>query len=237
MTRTRRLVLWSLLSASVIVLPGSRALAGCHSFAIQVSPATVAEGATVTVTVTRDNAVNPSSVNVSSVDETATAGSDYPEVRRTISFTTETSQQFTLAITDDPTSEGAETFRLQLSAGGGCQVNPNFQYGSPARVTIAASDAAPQTSAAQPTVTATVTATPRPSPRATTTAAATPTPSPSPAPAATVLATATSSPEALAQEEEDAGGGFPVGAIIAIVAVALAAAAGAGIWWTRRRSA
>lgn len=129
-----------------VTIAGQRpALAACHAFEIAVSPGSVAEGGTVTVTVTRDAGVNPSSIDVSSVNETAQAGSDFPAVQRTISFTTETQQTFTVAVTNDAAAEPAEAFRLHLSNPRGCPVNPNFVVGADARVIIPANDTAPTT--------------------------------------------------------------------------------------------
>lgn len=143
--------MWRLLVTSTVVAVGltvgqQPASAACHSFTVAADPGSVSEGGTVTVTVTRDAGVNPSRVDVSSVDETARAGEDFPAVQRTISFTTETQQTFTVVVTDDSMPESAETFRLHLSNPGGCAVNPNFVVGADARVTIPANDTAGTTS-------------------------------------------------------------------------------------------
>src|SRR5690349_16768498 len=111
------------LAGTVAVIGAPRADAACHAFTIKVSPASVTEGAAVKVTVERDGAVNPSSIHVSSIDETATAGSDYTAVDKTVSMTNETSQSFNVATLKDQTIEQAETFRLHMSNPGGCAIN------------------------------------------------------------------------------------------------------------------
>src|SRR5688500_15192508 len=98
MSRICRVAVAAAVIAGTTIAWQQPALAACHAFTIAVSPASVAEGGTVTVTVTRDAGVNPSNVDVSSINETAQAGSDYPAVQRTVSFTTETQQTFTVAV-------------------------------------------------------------------------------------------------------------------------------------------
>lgn len=126
------------------------AAAACHSFTVSASPAMVKEGGKVTVTVQRDSGVNPSQVRVSSIDETATGGNDFEKVDRTVSFTAETSQSFTVAIIQDTVAEPAEVFRLHLSDAAGCAVNPAFSLGPDFRVTIEDDDG-PTTTAASTT--------------------------------------------------------------------------------------
>ena len=140
------------------------ALAACHAFTVRAEPARAAEGGKVTVTVTRDAGVNPSQIDVSTVDVTAKGGEDFPAVKRTVSFTTETQQSFDIPVTDDQATEGDETFRLHLSNPGGCAVNPNFTVGPDATVTIVANDATATTApspggatTSRPTTTATTT--------------------------------------------------------------------------------
>ena len=60
-----------LVGGSAVVAGSEPALAACHRFAVTVSPAGVSEGAKVTVTVTRDAAVAPSSIDVETIDDTA----------------------------------------------------------------------------------------------------------------------------------------------------------------------
>lgn len=137
-----RLLISILLAMSFVLLANGRALATCHSFTVSVSPESVVEGASVTVSVARNAGVNPSSVQVTSADETATSGADYDKVDRRIEFTTDTRQTFALATQDDSSPEGNETFLLRVGNGSGCPVSPEFQYGQAARVTIHDNDSA-----------------------------------------------------------------------------------------------
>lgn len=237
--RRLRALLVALAVVGALLMAAPRALAACHAFTVSANPAEVAEGGKVTVTVSRDAGLNPSQVDVSSVDVTATAGEDYPAVKRTISFATETQQSFELAVTDDSAAEGDETFKLHLSNPGGCAINPNFQLGPDATVTIPHNDASGTT----PPPTAAPTTRP---PAMTTTshgARTTPTsadPNPS-APgsettSSTAANTATSplgeADQTLPATEDDGGSG--VGLAIAAV-VAIVALGAAGYFLYRRR--
>lgn len=119
--------------------------AACHQFRITASPSTVQEGERVTVTVTRDAPVNPSSIEVARVDQSARAGADYTAVKKVVSFTAETEQTFTVPTTEDTASETNETFALRLSNPAGCPANTRFDIGPDAVVTVADDDAAPAT--------------------------------------------------------------------------------------------
>lgn len=134
-------VVATLVAAGMAALVPS-AFAACHAFTISASPTTVTEGGTVTVTVKRDGALNPSSVDVRTTDGSARSGQDFTGGRKTMSFTTETAKSYTIAIINDTTPEAAETFGLELVAGSGsgCAINPNFSYGPPVTITIGASD-------------------------------------------------------------------------------------------------
>jgi hypothetical protein len=226
------------LVAGVTLVTGARpALAACHAFEVKAAPAQVAEGGKVTVTVSRDAAVNPSSVDVSSVDGSATGDVDYPAVNRTISFAGETEQSFEVPITDDPDAEGAESFRLRLSNPGGCAVNQNFQLGPDAPVTIEASDQPAATTAPPPTTgeAAPTTATPTTAGGATTTTASEAT-STTDATTTTVPRSTTSTiatDEAAAADDDDGGSSalpFVIGALVLV-----AAAAGGIAYYLRRR--
>jgi hypothetical protein len=205
-----------LVLAGIAIAAPPPAHAACHAFEVAVNPATVAEGGTVTVTVTRDFNANPSSVEVVSVNETAVAGQDFPGVQRTVSMGTETSATFTVATTNDTAPEPAETFRLHLQNAGGCAVNPNFTYASDARVTIQDNDAA---TATPPPTAAATTPTTRPS---TTVASATTTTVAETTTAVTettVESTSTSDDLALAGDEgEDDDGGGGAAGVLAILA-------------------
>ena len=60
----------------ISVLTAVPAAAACHHFSLAANPATVTEGATVTVTVSRDGNVGPSHADVSTGDARAKAGRD-----------------------------------------------------------------------------------------------------------------------------------------------------------------
>jgi len=232
----------------VATVPG---FAACHSFTITISPGSVNEGGTTTATVSRDGNVNPSSVQVDSVDESALAGRDYVGIHQRLSFTTETSQTFTVTTLHNPAHEGSQSFRVELSAGMGCNVNPHFAYGSPARVTILDIDPGPAATPTQPhpptagaTIPPTARATSSP-PAAATSAptaaptlqalAASPTPSdlPSSSPGATPGATPSAAPAV--STTSAGGGGGPLLLLLLIAGVAVVG--GAGVYWYRRRGA
>jgi Calx-beta domain len=150
-----------------VVLAGSPAHAACHAFAISASPDRPREGRTVTVIVSRDAAVAPSMIDVSTVDDTATSGEDYEPLEQTILFTSETSQTFQIAILDDDDAESQERFQLHLSNPGGCDPNPSFVVASDIRVTIRDDDGgAPTTTTpaetTEPATTESVTEAPTP---------------------------------------------------------------------------
>jgi hypothetical protein len=128
------------------------ALAACHHFSVSATPNRPSEGQTVTVTVSRDGAVGPSNIDISTVDETAKAGQDYTALHQTVSFTNETSQAFSVRILDDRlTGEPVQTFRLHLSNPGGCAVNPRFVVDPDVVVTLADDDPVAASTPPQPT--------------------------------------------------------------------------------------
>lgn len=127
---------------ALITVATGPAAAACHAFTVEVDPATPAEGETVTVTIRRDAAVNPSSVRVRTVEGTATGGADYAELDERVEFDTGTEQTRTVDVLDDDAQEDDETFDIELSEGEGCEVNPDFTYDS-ATVTIQDDDPAP----------------------------------------------------------------------------------------------
>jgi hypothetical protein len=203
-----RILAVAALAAAAVVLTGSPAVAACHSFTVEVSPATVREGGEVTVTVRRDAAVDPSQIDVSTVDGTARARRDYTPLRRTVSFTTETEQTFTISTGDDSSDERAERFRVHLSNPGGCAANPSFVVGPDAQVMIRDNDAAPP---------------PSPTPQTTEGDEASPEPEASPSPAESPLAA-----------DDESGGGSSAPAIAGVVA-ALVIGTAAAYWLVRRR--
>lgn len=144
-SRRRGLMLTSLAAASVgvsMIVSAVSVEAACHAFTITASPTAVSEGREVVVTVHRDAAVNPSTVDVRTVDGSAKNGQDFAGGRRTVSFTTETAKSYPITVINDRAAEPTETFRVELvpGSGGGCTVNPNFTYGPPSTITIAAND-------------------------------------------------------------------------------------------------
>src|SRR5262249_33208196 len=86
-------------------------------------------GVSATITVFRSGALtNTVSVNFSTADGTATAGSDYFPTNGTLTFTNgETSKSFTVQIIDDTIIEGDETVLLSLSnpVGQASLINPS----------------------------------------------------------------------------------------------------------------
>jgi hypothetical protein len=102
-------------------------------------------------------------VRVYTTNGSATAGSDYQGVDRTVSFSGGTSQSFTLSTTSDTTAEPSETFRINLSepADGGCDgedLPDEFSFGPPATVTIADKAPPPPPTTAKPVAAAPTTA-------------------------------------------------------------------------------
>jgi hypothetical protein len=216
------------------------ALAACHHFTVAASPNPVAEGGTLTVAVSRDGALNPSHVDVSTVDETAKAGEDYIALHKTVSFTNETKQSFSLSIRDDKvTAEPVQTFKLHLSNPGGCAINPNYVLDADVRVTIAENDSTSPTSASTPTGSSTPGAvTTQRSATSSSTPSATPSGSGPSSSAPTLVAaetTSTSVATTTTGSRKKSGGGSG-GVIVAVVAALAIALVGGGYVLYRRRS-
>jgi hypothetical protein len=97
------------------------------------------DGVTATITVTLDMPPTlPVSVTYQTSDDTATAGSDYTAVSDTLAFApSETSQTFTVPITDDTMDEANENLNLTLSS----PVNATLGAQSSAVLTIVDNDA------------------------------------------------------------------------------------------------
>lgn len=206
------------------------AWAACHSFQVQVSPTTVNEGDSVTVTVSRDAAVDDSNVTVTAANGSAQSGADFTALNERVNFTgNATERTFRIGIVEDGAAEPAENFTVRLSSPGGCQTNPNFRLGDPVVVTIQASQAS-QTSPPAPA--------PPPPPRP-----APPPPAPAPAaPTESPVLTETEDPTPEPTEtptdldeaaDVDDDGGVPPALIIGILA--LVGAAGVAAWLYRRR--
>lgn len=210
---------------SLVFLPAPAADAACHAFTIAVTPGTVKEGGTVTVMVSRDAAVAPSAVHVRSVDGTAKAGQDFPEVHQQVSFTDETTKTFPVATTQDASPEGTERFTLRLSEPSGCAPNPNYSVGPDATVTITDDDRP----AATPKP-----ATPRPAPVVTAAPTAAPTPSPSPTPAATPSPSPSATPAAVVPIATPETTSSSRGPLIGAAVAALLVGSGAALLWRLR---
>jgi hypothetical protein len=227
--KTRRVVLLGVLAIGIVMVAPSSAFATCHAFTVEVSPASVREGGRVSVTVERDGGVGSSSVLVSSVDETAKAGSDYDRVNRRVEFTpTETQESVSVQTSDDNDKESSETFRLKLSEGRGCPINPAFSYGGDATITILDNDSAP--AAIQSPKDSQPPASPA-SPTPAEAAAASP---PAAQPGAPAEAAPASPSPAQALGGEDVEGGPSGWTIAMIIGLVMAGGSGAGLWFLRR---
>jgi hypothetical protein len=236
----RGLFLFALAGGFSVAIQGT-ALAACHQFNVSVNPSSVTEGGKVAVTVTRDGGFAASNIDVSTVDETAKAGKDYTAVHQTIQFannTSDLSRSFQVATINNSIHETTETFRVHLSNPGGCAINPNFDVGPDARVTIKDNDAAPApTPTASKTSKATATAAAEPEARET---SRSPTPSAKPSPRASrssaiPSAPSSSSPSVAAAAARE--GGSSRGLLIAIVvAVVIAGSAAIGVKSLRSRN-
>ena len=226
-----RLILMIVMTGAVAALPILEAGAACHAFTFSESTYTVSEEADkVTLTVARDGTLDDSSVKYNTVNGTAKSRHDFLRTTGTLSYAGDDEQQsFDVQIVDNNANEPTEEFTVVLSGGGGCDINPNFQYDS-ATVRIQDNDNVitlpTQSSSPTPTPTPTTTKKPKPKP-------STASPSPSPSPTATSPSpTASASPIAAATDEH--GGGLSSGAIAGIVAATLVAGGGAALWVRRR---
>ncbi len=112
------------------------ASASCHQFTVAVSPESVTEGRTVTVTVTRDGAEAPSSVTVRTIAGSASAPGDFEPLDETVNFKDDTSRELKVAVADDGVAEGEETFRVGLSDPSGCVADTDYALSADASVTI-----------------------------------------------------------------------------------------------------
>ena len=88
---------------------------GAHTYSVEEAAATHA-----TITVNRSGATNiPGSVNYSTSNGTATAGSDYTAASGTLNFAAgETTKTFDVAVANDADAESNETVDLTLTSGG-----------------------------------------------------------------------------------------------------------------------
>jgi hypothetical protein len=214
------------------------ALASCHAFSVSASPSSVTEGGKVTVTVTRDGDVAPSNIDLTTVNRTAKAGTDYKALSTHVEFTSGTEQTFTVSTINDSVHESTETFALHLSNPGGC-FGSGYVVGDDAIVTIIDNDQASlpsPTHTSTPQSTATATAEPE-----TRHASGVPTTSAKPSPRAShsipsssPRATPTAVVEAARVQKGSSSAGTIV--IVSIVAIGLVASAGFGVYRARTRN-
>lgn len=204
--------------------------AACHSFSVKTN-SPVTEGDKVKVTVSRDNNLDESSVQVQTKSITAVAPSDYDSTIARVEFTNETSRTIEIATNDDSVGEETETFEVKLNSARGCRTqNTDYQYGSPATVTIKDDDEGGATASPKPTEKATA--------EPTSEATSTPEETASPSPSGTPTAEPTESPEASAialptAEPDDDNGLSPW--LVAAAVGALVLAAGGALVATRMR--
>jgi hypothetical protein len=208
-----------------------RADAACHSFSVKTN-SPVTEGEKVIVTVSRDNNLDDSSVQVQTKSVTAVAPADYDSTIARVEFTNETSRTIQIATKDDKVGEKSETFEVKLNSARGCRsFNTNYQYGPPATVTIKDNDggaSATPAPTAKPTAEATASSETTPTPKETASASpsGTPTAEPSASPEASAIALPT-------PEGDDDGGLSPW--LVAAAVGALVLAAGGALIATRMR--
>jgi hypothetical protein len=221
--------------ASLMVLPLTATAQGACSFTVSASPASVEEGKTVTVTVRRSGAANPSSIDVETTDGSAKAPEDYtPIPKQTIRFGAETSKTLTIVIKDDTASEQEETFSVELS-NAECGDPAFFTIGGAAVVRIQANDvvslyAPPEdesqesSSKASTQASGSASSTPSPSPNSTDSAGSPFTSSPT---------VRNSSPDRAASAV-DSDAGFYVWTSIVILVLLISV--GVGVWYYRKSS-
>ncbi|MBW3590338.1 MAG: hypothetical protein KY393_00550 [Actinobacteria bacterium] len=131
------------MAMAALVWLAPAASAACHRFTLDVSPTSVSEGDTVTVTVTRDASAADSSVRVAASGQSADPGSDFSALGEQVSFTgSEVEKSVTIDILADDEPESSETFTVGLSDPEGCSVNPNFSLADDVMMTIEASEGA-----------------------------------------------------------------------------------------------
>ena len=226
------LVLSGIIAASV--LPASPASAACHNAVFVGDPYTVGEAAgSVTIKVSNQAGAPPGgTVDYRTLNGTARAGQDYMEKSGTLNFPPGVEEvSFTIPITNDPTDEPNETFKVELRNPTGCFATGRLD--PPATVTITDNDPKPQPAqtSAPPRASSPKPKASTPSATRTPTATATPTPTTTPTPTPTPTDTETAQPLA---GPEDTGGGLSGGALAGIVAGALVVGGGAFLWVRRR---
>lgn len=129
--------------AATLTVGAPAAYATCHRFNVQVSDDRVFEGETVTVTVSRIGPSADSSVVVSAVGDTATAG-DFSSLEERVGFVgSEREKTVEVQIVDDTEREATEQFFVRLSAPQGCAGGPAFVLPGDVPVIIIANDQTP----------------------------------------------------------------------------------------------
>ena len=135
MTFSRAVLTVLLVAGATLVVGAAPAFASCHHFTVSAQPSAVAEGAKVTVTVTRDAAEAGSSVRLRTVPGSAGAA-DFTPIDQRITFTgAQVSKSLTLSTAKDSIAEATERLSLHLSDGQGCS-GQTLSYGPDAVVTI-----------------------------------------------------------------------------------------------------
>ncbi len=166
-----RVLFFALMTGLAWAIPTQSAFA-CHAFSFESATYTVTENSpNVAVVVTRKTDHQPtgypSSVNVSTTDESAESGTDYTAFNQAISFgPTEAAKRIEITLKDDTAYEGSETFSVRLAQADSpteCTLNHGgFEFGSPATITIQDND--PQSSKTSPTPASKPVASPKPGP-------------------------------------------------------------------------
>lgn len=220
-----------LATTTYLVWKAPNALATCHAFTVSASPETVAEGAAVTVTVKRDGQVLPSSVDVTTVNDSAKSGDDFEGGTQKVTFASGTEQSFRLSTKDDANPESNEKFKLHLSNGTGCTPGSVFTYGPDEVVTIQDNDAAVSQSGGSNQAQTS----PPPSPAASPTAPGAEAAAAGGEPGPGGVLDLSPTPAVQATIEERKG---PSGVLIAVaIGVLLSAGSAAGLWFLRRTPA
>jgi hypothetical protein len=206
--------------------------AACHSFTVKTN-SPVDEGEKVKVTVSRDNNLDESSVQVQTGNKTAVAPADYQSTITRVEFTNETSRTIEIATKEDGIGEDTETFQIKLNTGRGCRTfNTDYEYGSPATVTIKDDDGGGGATAT-PRPTEEPEDTPEPTTRPTSTPEATTSASPSAEPTEEPTASPEETAIALPTPDPDDDGLSPW--LVAAAVGALVLAAGGALIATRMR--
>lgn len=210
-----------------------RADAACHSFTLTTN-SPVTEGEKVKVTVKRDNNLDESSVQVQTSNGTAVAPADYQSTITRVEFTDETSKTVEIPTKEDAIGEDTETFQIKLNTGRGCRsFNTDYEYGTPATVTIEDDDEGGATATPKPTAETTA----EPTARATSTPDATTSPSPGAEPTDEPTASPEETAIALPTPEPDDDDGVSPWLLAAAVAALIIAGGGALIATRMRRGA